>query len=132
MHGVPTEVMIRHVVSNKNTRTMTGVCNICGPTKIFKRSRDNYRCVAKQRDVKQEHMLTRYGITADEYRELVAKQKGRCAICKKKPTVLHVDHCHNSRKVRGLLCGTCNRGLGMFYDDPLLMELAARYVTLRT
>jgi len=48
------------------------------------------------------------------------EQKGKCAICnkhqKKLKTVLHVDHCHKTNQVRGLLCNRCNAGLG-YYED---------------
>jgi hypothetical protein len=59
-----------------------------------------------------------YGITDDVYNETVKQQKGVCAICKKSSEKsLQVDHCHNTGKIRGLLCGKCNRGLGMFGDN---------------
>jgi uncharacterized protein YbaR (Trm112 family) len=50
-----------------------------------------------------------------------------CAICKKE-TNLVVDHDHKSGKVRDMLCNHCNRGLGHFLDDPILLQLAAQYL----
>lgn len=75
----------------------------------------------------------RYGITLEQYDELVAAQGGRCAICRTvepggKSKVWHVDHCHTSNRVRGLLCGHCNRGLGQFADDPTRLRSAADYL----
>lgn len=110
---------------------MRGVCRICGPVSIVERARGVYRCENKHRDARHEHMLTRYGITAERYRALVEKQKSRCAICKEKTDVLHVDHCHKSKKVRGLLCGPCNRGLGLFYEDITRLESAVHYIKKR-
>ena len=59
-------------------------------------------------------------------------QNGRCAICKTDSPGgkgnWHLDHCHDSKNVRGLLCGTCNVGLGMFKDNPLLLAAAADYL----
>lgn len=56
-------------------------------------------------------------------------QGGKCAICKSAGSgKLHVDHCHESGKVRQLLCNTCNGGLGLFKDNPELMRVAAQYV----
>lgn len=59
---------------------------------------------------------TLYGITQEEYNLMVEKQDGRCAICKRPPPpdkILFVDHCHGTGKVRGLLCDTCNKAIGM-------------------
>lgn len=50
-----------------------------------------------------------------------------CVICGRK-TKLFVDHCHARLKVRGMLCLTCNSGLGYFRDDPELLEFAAAYL----
>lgn len=59
------------------------------------------------------------------------KQGGKCAVCRKPPRPgkkLCVDHNHKTGAVRGLLCKRCNTALGFFYDEPLLMELAADYL----
>jgi hypothetical protein len=64
------------------------------------------------------------GFSHKEYLALDKKQKGVCAICKKKDKSkkLSVDHCHTKLKVRGLLCSTCNIGLGMFNNISLLKK----------
>jgi hypothetical protein len=75
--------------------------------------------------------VTRYGITYDEYHALLANQDGNCAICKRHQTSvgpLVVDHDHNSRRVRGLVCHACNLGLGKFNDDPYLLGWARDYL----
>lgn len=74
--------------------------------------------------------LERYGLTAEAYDALLAKQDGRCGICKRPAgdQRLHVDHCHDSDRVRGLLCGNCNRGIGCLGDDPARIRAAAAYV----
>lgn len=53
---------------------------------------------------------------------------GRCEICSK-PTHLTVDHTHSSGLVRGVLCTTCNTGIGAFMDDPKLLQKAVEYLT---
>ena len=79
----------------------------------------------------------RYGITAEEYAERCSKQRNVCAICehpnvvpRKNSTVnnLAVDHDRITGKVRGLLCGLCNRGIGYMRHDPKLLSRAARYL----
>jgi len=74
-----------------------------------------------------------YGITLRQYEELLIKQGGGCAICK---TItmrghgkhFHVDHCHNTGRVRGLLCGPCNSALGFMKDSRELLLRAAEYL----
>ena len=110
---------------------MTATCRKCGPVTIWRRAEGVYVCLNRMRDVKQGHMLTRYGITAQEYRVLYEAQEGLCLVCRSHHEVLHVDHCHDTNRVRGLLCGTCNRGLGLFYDNPELLQRAADYLVER-
>ncbi len=71
-----------------------------------------------------------YGITAEEHKALLIKQNNACSICKVIPkTTLHVDHCHATNKVRGLLCGNCNRAIGLMKDNPEFFMSAANYLT---
>ena len=73
--------------------------------------------------------LKRYGLSEHGWKAMFANQSGRCKICHKEPEErLHVDHCHQTRKIRGLLCGACNRGLGQFKDDPELLKRAIKYL----
>jgi hypothetical protein len=76
--------------------------------------------------------LKRYNLTPDEYQVLLVKQNGVCAICRRPPwgkrNVLMVDHDHETGKVRGLLCSTCNVGLGALHDDAELLRVAIAYL----
>lgn len=79
-----------------------------------------------------------FGVDADGYQEMLRRQNHVCAICGKPETSpdkatgktkhLAVDHCHKTNKVRGLLCSSCNRGIGLFQDDPALLAKARDYV----
>jgi hypothetical protein len=78
----------------------------------------------------------RYGITLEQYDEMVALQGGRCAICNKLPKGtshtsrrLAVDHDHATNAVRGLLCGPCNTTIGMIEDSPDLLDRMRRYLS---
>lgn len=75
-------------------------------------------------------LLRRHGITVEEYESMFTAQSGACAICRTEssPRGLFVDHDHRSGRVRGLLCSTCNTGLGMFSDDAGLLEDAMYYL----
>lgn len=75
-------------------------------------------------------LKNKYGLTLEDFAALSESQGGGCAICKKvsENRTLHVDHDHNTGKVRGLLCTPCNIGLGLFRDNVSLMEIAIRYL----
>lgn len=89
--------------------------------------------------VRWRNLLYNYGITRADYEALLAKQSGACAICCKtllRGKASHVDHdhaCHPGKRgcpscVRGLLCVTCNTGLGSFRDNPDLLVAASEYL----
>ena len=87
---------------------------------------------SRRKQGRRVHNLKQYGITVVQYEKLLSKQQGKCAICKigrnDLGRRLAVDHDHNTKKVRGLLCGLCNRGLGYFKDDLKLLRQAVKYV----
>jgi hypothetical protein len=79
-----------------------------------------------------------YGITRQQYEQMLEAQGGVCAICEQPETAidkrngrvrnLAVDHDHETGAIRGLLCGNCNKALGCFKDDPEIMRKAIGYV----
>ena len=79
-----------------------------------------------------------FGLSMDEYEQMLAMQNNLCAICEKPETFIHhqtketarlaVDHCHKTNKVRKLLCKSCNTALGLFKDDIGVMENAVQYL----
>jgi hypothetical protein len=74
-----------------------------------------------------DHLKRKYGITEVERDELIASQMGICCICLAAPAA-HVDHCHETGRVRGVLCFSCNAALGQFKDRPDAIRRAAAYV----
>jgi hypothetical protein len=63
--------------------------------------------------------------------ELYAEQQGKCKICGLEPKTargLHVDHCHSTSKVRGLLCHGCNVSIGSMKEDPEILSKAIEYL----
>lgn len=90
-------------------------------------ARARHRVSAKFSRIKKE-----YGLTREQYMLLVSSQRGACALCGHTPEShfsLHVDHCHQSNKVRGLLCGPCNQGIGLLKEDPELFKKAITYLS---
>ncbi|RFU87072.1 recombination endonuclease VII [Streptomyces triticagri] len=73
------------------------------------------------------HLKSQYGMTEAERDELIAAQKGLCVICLKAPAV-HVDHDHETGRVRGVLCFNCNSALGKLGDDPDALTRAISYL----
>lgn len=74
-----------------------------------------------------------YGLTPEQYAEMLEEQGGVCAICGTdewpgKGNRPHVDHDHSTGRVRGILCSHCNHGLGKFRDDPERLRAAAEYL----
>jgi len=72
-----------------------------------------------------------YGLSLEEYNKILDKQGGVCAICLNPCTSgknLGVDHCHKTNKIRGLLCQSCNTGLGKFRDNRKLLNKAISYL----
>lgn len=92
------------------------------------------RTRAYSRKMAQKYALRSFGMTAEDYEVMAAKQAGRCAICFHFPPIingsarLHVDHDHVTGAVRGLLCTLCNLALGKMGDDPERLRRAAIYL----
>lgn len=86
-----------------------------------------------QREIQKDSWVRRtYGISLKEYKVLLEDQNNACAICKREASVfkksLAVDHCHDSGKIRGLLCGSCNRGIGLLQESAEVLTNAVEYL----
>lgn len=73
------------------------------------------------------HLKRQYGITPAQRDAMVASQHGLCVICLAAPPV-HVDHCHETGRVRGVLCFNCNSAIGKLGDDPGTLRRAIAYL----
>ncbi|GAA2197397.1 endonuclease VII domain-containing protein [Streptomyces bangladeshensis] len=112
------------------------LCRMCGEIKPHSEWHRNAtasdglstRCKACRAALGREHHLRRtYGLTRAERGELTASQGGVCCICMA-AVPAHVDHCHETGRVRGVLCFSCNAALGQFKDQPEVIRRAAAYV----
>ncbi len=77
------------------------------------------------------YLLKQYNLTLDDYNKMAQSQDFKCQICRNEE-FLHVDHDHNTGKVRGLLCRKCNTGLGLFQDSDEFLQLASEYLRRTT
>ena len=91
-----------------------------------------YKDANKDRLRKQHrdrHLKKSYGIVSEEFDLLVLAQLNLCAICFRYfGKRLHVDHDHRTGRIRGLLCGKCNKAIGLLDDQPQLAQAAANYL----
>lgn len=102
-------------------------CKVCRSNEEKERQRtDQYK--AKR----TEYLLNKhYGLTPEMYQQKLEDQGNVCAICGERCCTgkrLAVDHNHNTGAVRALLCSRCNQGLGLFQDNPELLNKAAEYL----
>lgn len=96
---------------------------------ISRKSLYKYNTSSKGKEIKRNSELKRkYNITSEEYTRILKDQGGVCAICGSStpggPGKFHVDHDHDTGKVRGLLCNNCNLGMG-YYKDSIGVHLSA-------
>jgi len=109
------------------------VCSKCGETYPASHyiGRRGLVCeTCKSSSGKEKFMIKKYGIDFKQYNSMVASQCGVCAICGVEPNgrPLVVDHCHDTDKVRGLLCDACNIGIGCLRDDLDILASASSYL----
>ena len=91
-----------------------------------KRQRESaiHRGIQKQQKIEQLYN----GLTYLEYHKMLTEQNSACAICSFITTDLHVDHNHDTLKVRALLCPQCNQGIGHFYEKVEVLHEAIEYL----
>ena len=89
---------------------------------------------AWERSARRSHLKTKYGMTPEAFDLLLEAQGGKCAICggndlkDERGFRPHVDHCHKTGRVRGILCGRCNKGIGALRDDVDIVRRALAYL----
>lgn len=74
------------------------------------------------------HLKRTYGITREEFDAMVREQDNRCGICARSMEPPHVDHNHKNGVVRGLLCGSCNRMIGLAGESAETLRQAILYL----
>jgi hypothetical protein len=110
-------------------------CKACCATAMRKWAKDNPERHSKTRH--EREMRETYGIDPSRYWRMLKEQDGKCAICRQEQSARHasgtiyrlsVDHCHDTGRVRGLLCNNCNRAIGLLKDRVDLLKSAIDYL----
>jgi hypothetical protein len=112
---------------------LTRRCRTHHVRKSYESRKKKYDTPAKRYAYARKEMLRKkYGLTVEQYMAMAEAQSHVCKICRQPETekygAVHVGHDHQTRTVRGLLCGQCNTGLGKFRDDPALLRAAIDYL----
>lgn len=100
----------------------------------YQRKKKEYTLKRKEYDIKNRSMVNlrkrvwKYGINVHIYLELYESQKGKCLICHKEHKILVIDHNHQTKTIRGLLCRNCNLSLGHFYENISILENSIKYL----
>lgn len=115
-------------------------CKECSAAsvKAWRKSNPTYerdRYVNDKAGTRERHLIRKYGVSLSDYDQMLAAQSGCCAICgateeSQHNGVFHVDHCHSTGRVRGLLCRGCNHMLGVVGDDPAILYRAISYLSV--
>lgn len=110
----------------RNASKPSGRGGYCRPCQNIVGKRNTERLHGSTRTY---HLKWRYGLIAAEVQELIDEQRGVCAICRVRPAE-HVDHDHETGRVRGMLCFTCNVGIANFGEDRERMRFAMIYLEI--
>lgn len=108
-------------------------CKVC----ILNKNKKVQAKPKNKQKIWENKLQYRYGLTKEDYDYLLIKQNGCCAICStnnpssksKKHKYFSVDHCHETGRIRGLLCATCNSAIGLLGDCPTTITKAALYLS---
>ena len=110
-------------------------CNHClSEGKRYKKKRKK----ASYEQNRKYNLKRSFGITPDDFNNMLEAQGGGCAICgdknpdPAKKSHKHgfvVDHCHKSGHVRSVLCHKCNKAIGLMKDDPTIAQNASNYLS---
>ncbi len=120
----------KHRISNVNTETGVADCLSCGPgVQVYLRSltqpERGWSCATAD---KIARVRREYGMELEDLEQMLIDQNGLCAICEEELEKPHVDHDHTTGEVRGLLCNTCNRAIGLLKDDTDVLLRAVIYL----
>lgn len=100
------------------------------PQCINKQRQEKYKLnIEEHRKQHKEYVLKyRYKLTSEDINNLLLQQDNKCVICKQILIKKHIDHCHKTGKIRGILCPNCNKALGLFKENTTALQNAIKYL----
>lgn len=119
---------VKHELTDIDSIGRRAYCSACQSYVDIRLRTDTgkWRCQTSER---YNDRFRKYGLTQAEYNSLYVLQLGGCGICGVRlDHSCHVDHDHETQRVRGLLCSDCNTGMGLLKDDPDLLLRAVQYI----
>lgn len=123
---------IRYMKNQEENKKKQREWNAQYPNKVKEKSKkwnDNNKLMNRSSELKRN-----FGMTLQDYDLMFEQQRGRCKICNRHQSIfarkLFVDHCHKTGKVRGLLCSTCNSGIGHLQDNIKILQSAIEYLKM--
>lgn len=114
------------ILKGRVKKIINCVCVICEKNFLRKSANHKRYCLECAPDHKWRGRCQRYGIGKPQWELLLEKQLYKCAICEKTPET--VDHCHKTNRIRGLLCGGCNMGIGYMEKCNLRLKKSLKYL----
>lgn len=105
--------------SNTGKKYLRYLCKDCNNI----RQRERY----KETDWWSRHLKSKYGLTIEQYEELLSKSNHQCQMCEATEN-LCVDHDHETNEVRGILCKTCNTGIGFLKHNKEILNKGIEYL----
>lgn len=115
---------IRKLNREQNDKTYQEYLEMCRTNRLKVKEANPELYNRKQKD---SYLKSKYGITIEDYYQMVDNQNSKCLICKNEYP-LYVDHNHTTHKVRGLLCSDCNSGIGLLKEDENILLSAIKYI----
>jgi hypothetical protein len=125
---LPIDLFYKH----KGKRTSEGyrnpICKTCHAEKSKLWAKKNPDKVAEHR--RKRNLKQKYGVTVEQYEQMLTEQKGVCYICSSPPDRrrLSVDHNHQTGQVRRLLCDKCNLAIGLLEEDKERLKKVREYL----
>lgn len=119
----------------KNVNTKDGhacYCKLCqyNERQVYRKSSKGKKRLAESR--RKYELRSKFNMSVDDYFEMYEEQDGRCKICYDRQhsyrAHLAIDHCHKTGIIRGLLCNSCNVGIGNLKDSPKVLKRAIAYI----
>jgi len=126
-----------YYLKNNKPRSNCKNCHALEAKPRYSQNKERYNNYSKKwykenpEKVKNIFLRNRYNITLEDFNEMLKNQNNTCAICKKDKQGerdFHIDHCHTTGKVRGILCYKCNSSIGLLNDNIETLKEAIKYL----